>query len=93
MTTKVGKIKIKPELLNKISEIANLENKTENNVLNELIEKAIGDKNKIKIPEHLIADKNRKPDPTLTDELIGAIKTKEPVNVSKIIDEVRRMEY
>lgn len=93
MTIETKEITIDSELLNKVSEIANLEGKTENKVLNELIEKAIEDKDKIKIPDHLIANKNRKPDPEKTRELIGIIKTKEPFDTAKAIDEVRRMEY
>ena len=94
MTIETKKIKIESELLNKISEIANLENKTENKVLNELIKKGIEDKNKIKIPDHLILNKDTyNPDSEGERELIGIIKTKKPFDTAKAINEIRRMEY
>jgi len=93
MTTKVEKIEIDTELLKRINKLVEKENININDVIKQGIEK-IENETKITIPEHLIANKDTyNPDPKLTRELIGAIKTKEPVDVSKIIDEVRRMEY
>lgn len=90
MVTTAKKIEIDLELFKRINKIVEKENTTINDVIEQGIEKI---EKENKIPDHLIANKNRKPNPELTKELIGAIKTKKPVDVNKIIDEVRKMEY
>ena len=82
------KIKIEDKLLKNINTIAEKENTTKDKVINDMIKKGI--KTKTKIPGYLIANKNRNPDPEGFNKLIGSIKTDKPVDVNKIIKEVRR---
>jgi predicted DNA-binding protein len=94
MVIETKEIKIDSEILNKISKIAKDENKTENKVLNEIIEKGLEDKNKIKIPDYLIANKDTyNPDPKRFLESAGIIKGCKPFNAVKLVREVRSEEY
>ena len=92
MTTTVNNIEIAPELFKRINKLAEKENTT----INDVIEKGISkiEDEKITIPDHLIANKDTyNPDPERMKRMIGIIKTDKPVDVNKIIDEVRKMEY
>ena len=90
-----AKVEIDSKLAKDISEIVKEENISKSKVLSDAIKtlkKELKDKNEPKIPEHLIANKNRKPDPKLTEELIGSIKLDKPIDVAKVIKE-SRMRY
>ncbi|MBZ9570594.1 hypothetical protein KQY27_03415 [Methanobrevibacter sp. TMH8] len=85
---------IKPEILKKISQIAKDENITEEEAIIEILEKGIESMSKIKIPEHLIANKDTyNPDHERIMSYSGIIETDEPVDVTKAIREVRNKEY
>lgn len=85
---------IKPNLLKKISEIAKDKNITEEEAINEILEKGIEIKSKNKIPKHLILNKDTyNPDIEKSRKMIGIIETNEPVDVAKAIREVRNKEY
>ena len=52
------------------------------------------DKNKSKIPEHLIANKDTyNPDPERRMKMAGIIKTDEPFDVAKALEEIRTRKY
>jgi len=89
MVTTVEKIEIDTKLLKTIKGIAKDKNTSINDVIKQGIEKI---EKENKIPDHLIMNKNRKPDPKLTEELIGSIKTKEPFDTAKAIREIRGIE-
>lgn len=85
---------INPNLLKKISKIAKNEKISEEEAINEIIEKGINAKTKNKIPEHLILNKNTyNPDPEKSRKMIGIIKTDKPFDTAKAITEIRDMEY
>jgi hypothetical protein len=85
---------INPNLLKKISKIAKNEKISEEEAINEIIEKGISDKTKNKIPEHLILNKDTyNPDPEKSRKMIGIIKTEKPFDTAKAIREIRNMEY
>lgn len=85
---------INPNLLKKISIIAKNEKITEEEAINEILEKGIKAKSKNKIPEHLILNKNTyNPDPKRSRKMIGIIKTDKPFDTAKAIMEIRKMEY
>ncbi|OQD59139.1 hypothetical protein MBBAR_6c02510 [Methanobrevibacter arboriphilus JCM 13429 = DSM 1125] len=85
---------INPNLLKKISKIAKNEKISEEEAINEIIEKGINAKTKNKIPEHLILNKDTyNPDPEKSRKMIGIIKTEKPFDTSKAIREIRNMEY
>ena len=90
MTTTVNNIEIDSKLIKTVSKIAKDENITKQKAITDLLRKGIEVKTKSKIPDYLIANKNRKPDPEGFNKLIGSIKTDKPVDVNKIIKEVRR---
>jgi len=84
-------IKIDSEILKNIKEIAEKDNITETKLINQMLKIALELKRKKenKIPEHLIMNPNRKPDPKLTEELIGSIEVKEDFDTKKAIAEAR----
>ena len=85
---------LNPYLLKKISEMADDEKITEDEAIKKILERGIKNETKNKIPEHLIANKDTyNPDPKLTRELIGIIKTDKPFDTAKAISEVRNREY
>ena len=85
---------INPNLLKKISKIAKNEKISEEEAINEIIEKGINAKTKNKIPEHLILNKDTyNPDPEKSRKMIGIIKTDKPFDTTKAIREIRNMEY
>lgn len=85
---------INPNLLKKISKIAKNEKISEEEAINEIIEKGINAKTKNKIPEHLILNKNTyNPDPEKSRKMIGIIKTYKTFDTAKAIREIRDMEY
>lgn len=85
---------INPNLLKKISKIAKNEKISEEEAINEIIEKGINAKIKNKIPEHLILNKDTyNPDPEKSRKMIGIIKTDKPFDTAKAIREIRNMEY
>ena len=91
MVTTVEKIEIDTKLLKTIKGIAKKENTSINDVIKQGIEKIEKEK---EIPDHLIINKNTyNPNPERMRRMAGIIKTDKPVDVAKIIDEVRRMEY
>ena len=88
MVTKTENIKIDSKLLETISKIAKKENRTENKVLNDVIEKGIE-----KLENETINDKverlalntervnqNKKYEKTSITELIGMFETEKPIN-------------
>lgn len=85
---------IKPNLLKKISKIAKNEKITEEEAINEILEKGIKVKSKNKIPDHLILNKdNYNPDSKKSRKMIGIIKTDKTFDTAKAIREIRNMEY
>jgi len=85
----VGTIKIKPDLLKIVSEIAKRENTTENDVINNLIAKGI-EESEPKIPEHLITNKDTyNPDPKRRRKSAGMIKGCKPFNAVELVREMR----
>ncbi len=85
---------INPKLLKKISKIAKKEKITEEEAINEVIEKGIKVKTKNRIPEHLILNKDTyNPDHKRRMSFAGIIKTDKPFDTAKAIKEVRSREY
>ena len=84
-------IKIESELLNKISEIAKDKNTTENKLINDILKKGV-ETVENKIPDYLIGNKNRKPDPEGFNKLIGIIKAPPGFDPVEAVREVRRGE-
>jgi metal-responsive CopG/Arc/MetJ family transcriptional regulator len=89
MTTTVKKIELDSELSNKISEIAKDKNTSENEVITDLIKKGLEPRKKSKIPDYLIANKNRKPNLEEHEKLAGFIKNVKPFNAVELIREAR----
>lgn len=87
-----SKININPDLLKAISKIAKREGISENRALNNVIEKGIK-KSEVEIPEYLIANKNRKPDPERKKRMAGIVKGCKPFNAVELVREVRRGKY
>ena len=97
-------IKLSNETLKRIKLLAIEKGTTQRKVINDLLNQALDkteNKNKgktketeNKIPEHLIANKDTyNPDPDRIMSRAGIIKTKEPFDTAKAIDEVRKREY
>lgn len=85
---------IKPILLKKINKIAKKEKITEKEAIIQILEKGLEFKSKNKIPDHLIANKDTyNPDHERLMSFSGIIETDEPVDVEKVIREVRTREY
>jgi hypothetical protein len=83
---------IEPKLLKKIEMIAEKENIEENKILNEIIKKGLETINKI--PDELIVNKDTyNPNPERRMKFAGIIKTDEPFDTKKALNEIRRMEY
>ena len=90
------KVEIDTRLFKAITKIAKSENISNDEVLSEALEIGIKtlEKRKSTIPEHLIANKDTyNPSQKSIMSMAGIIKTDKPVDVAKIVDEVRRMEY
>ncbi|KZX12106.1 hypothetical protein [Methanobrevibacter filiformis] len=92
MTFIETKIIIDDKILKNINSIAKRKNTTKNKVINDMLKKGLNNAES-NIPEHLIANKNRKPDSERSRKLIGVIETDEPFDTKKALDELRRMEY
>jgi len=92
MVTTVENIKIDSKLLKTIVEMAERENTTKAKILNKIIKKGIEhSQTRNKIPEYLITNKNRIPDPEGLDELIGIIDAPyEDFDPVEAVREVRR---
>jgi len=89
MATKVEKIEIESDLLNKISRIAKDKNTTKNKIINDILKKEV-EKPKSKIPDYLIANKDTyDPDYKDNGELAGIIDYCEPFDAVKLIRDVR----
>jgi len=94
-------VKIETEIFNKISEIARDKNTTENRIINQILKKEVETTEKEPLADKIerlsngkitLMNPNRKPNPELSKELIGIIKTKEPFDTNKAIREIRRLE-
>ncbi|MCL2116213.1 MAG: hypothetical protein FWH29_08330 [Methanobrevibacter sp.] len=84
-----GTNNIKPDLLKAVSKIAKKEGISENQALNDIIEKGI-EKSEQKIPDYLIANKNRKPNSERKKRMAGIVKGCKPFNAVELVREVRR---
>jgi hypothetical protein len=89
MTTKVDKIEIDSELLNKISKIAKNKNTTETKLINDILKKEV-EKPVNKIPDYLIANKDTyDPDYKGMEKNAGFVKNVAPFDAVKLIRDVR----
>ena len=85
--------KINPNLLKAISIKAEKENKTETEVLEDVIERGLEDKNN-KIPNYLIGNKDTyNPDFKRRRRFAGIGSSDKPFNAVKLVREVRRGNY
>ncbi|KZX14463.1 hypothetical protein [Methanobrevibacter filiformis] len=87
-------IVIEKNIMKKLKKIAIDKEITQNKLINEYIIKGIKDENKnkpsMKIPEHLIRNKDTyNPDPDELMEMAGIIKIDKPFDTLKAIKEVR----
>jgi len=78
-----GTINIKPDLMKAVSKIAKKEGISENKALNQVIEKGI-EKSKPKVPDYLIVNKNRKPNPERKKGMAGIVKDCKPFNAVEL---------
>jgi len=84
-------VEIEPKLYKTIVKMAEKENTTETKIVNQMIKKGIENSETQKIPDYLIANKNRKPDPEGLKELIGIMKApSKDFNPVEAVKEVRR---
>jgi len=95
MDVKRTSIELPTNTLIKIKAMAVKKGTTQNKIINELINKGFKSTEsetkepKKKIPEYLIANKNRKPDPEKHEKMAGFIKNVEPFNAVELIKEAR----
>jgi predicted transcriptional regulator len=102
MATQTGNIRIDPELLNKISQIAKKENTTENKIINDILKKMVETTEKEPINDKIKrlalnterVNQNKKHKKTSINELIGMFETEKPINpveARKRIDNITRI--
>ena len=101
MTTISKKIEIDQKIFKAISKIAKDENTTENKIINQILKKEVEATENETLAEKIerlingktkLMNPDRKPDPELSKELIGIIKTKKPFDTLKAIREIRGIE-
>ncbi|KZX15043.1 DUF6364 family protein [Methanobrevibacter curvatus] len=83
------------DIINSIKIIATNKNSTQTEIITEYLKKGLElEDEKNKIPENLIANKNTyNPDPERRMKFAGIIKAKKPIDLTKTLEEVRKMEY